>query len=231
MPFRVVCSHCGAKLAAKEKLIGHTKPCPRCKEPVLIEAPHPAEDEESVSLVQETEGSTQIKVRDVDPIGAVHVDRPDSLQPLNKYFIVDYKRLVAFWEHSKGWMLNVGAGFAPAKRNREEIPDAGKYMLVEIVVHQTDHGHRMKGLCVYELAKRWALPAIGRETDAILEKITGEGSLGRDEKMYVLQYLRKHYMHEFLDEAEEVLDFLTNEDYHSSKVGQIEPPEADPSEG
>ena len=44
---RVTCSNCGAKLNAKEKLAGQTRKCPKCSEPVLIEAP------EGITIIRE----------------------------------------------------------------------------------------------------------------------------------------------------------------------------------
>ena len=39
---RLVCPNCKSKLSAKEKLLGQTRNCPKCGEPVLISLPDPA---------------------------------------------------------------------------------------------------------------------------------------------------------------------------------------------
>ena len=40
---RVVCPSCGSKLTAKDKHAGHTKPCPKCGQPIYIMVPEGVE--------------------------------------------------------------------------------------------------------------------------------------------------------------------------------------------
>lgn len=36
---RIICPGCGSKLNAKEKLVGQTRPCPKCGQPIMIATP------------------------------------------------------------------------------------------------------------------------------------------------------------------------------------------------
>ena len=55
--------------------------------------------------------------------------------------------------------------------------------------------------------------------DRLSSKITGPGSLNRDQKNAVRQALKEQFMRPVWEEAAEVLEYLANADYHSPGVG------------
>ena len=55
--------------------------------------------------------------------------------------------------------------------------------------------------------------------DPIAGKITGLGSLNRDQKNAVRQALKDQFMRQVWEGAAEVLEYLANTDYHSPGVG------------
>jgi hypothetical protein len=77
---------------------------------------------------------------------------------------------------------------------------------------------RLRGMCVFQLARRWALAALPRGDDPICKSITGPGSLLRAQKDSVRQHLGEQYMRTIWGDATAVLDYLANDDYHSPGV-------------
>ena len=77
----------------------------------------------------------------------------------------------------------------------------------------------MSGLTSYQLATRWALTALDQGDDQIVGKITGLGSLNRDQKNAVRQALKDQFMRQVWEGAADVLEYLANTDYHSPGVG------------
>ena len=55
----------------------------------------------------------------------------------------------------------------------------------------------------------------------ILQKITGLGTLSRERKVATLSHLRSRHMQEFFAEAQPVLDFLTDNNYHAHEAGDV----------
>jgi hypothetical protein len=214
---RIICPNCGSKLNAKEKLIGESRPCPKCKEPVKIVIP---EDHEALP---------SLPLEEPDPnlphlVGnKTSVATPRLLPRLNRnhrYLICDRTAIVAIWANDgMGWMLKTHTGLVPATRNPEKIPSQGNFKLVELKLESREAGLHLLGLTVYQLAERWALTCLDEGDDRICERITGYGSLGREQKFAVRRMLRENFMPEVWEHAKEILDFLANADYHSHGVG------------
>ena len=134
--------------------------------------------------------------------------------------ICDRTHLVATWENNgSGWMFKVGTGFVSAKRGRENLPSQGDFKLVELKFMITPDGKRLSGLATYQLATRWALTALDQGDDQIVGKITGMGSLNREQKNAVRQALKDQFMRQVWEGAADVLEYLANTDYHSPSVG------------
>jgi hypothetical protein len=209
----LTCPHCASKLSAKDELLGQTRKCPKCANPVqILAAAPPADPDESA-----TESLVQVSTDERLPV----LDLPDRLTRDSHYLICDRTHLVAFWENNgAGWMFRSGAGFASAKRNRENLPTQGDFKLIELKFSVTPEGKRLVGLAFYQLATRWALTSLDQGDDAIVGKITGPGTLNRDQKNAVRQALKDHFMRQVWDGSAEILEYLGNADAHSSTVGQ-----------
>lgn len=124
------------------------------------------------------------------------------------------------WEgNGQGWMLKTNAGFVKVSRNPDQLPSQGDYTLIELVMAMTDDGLRLQGIHCYQLAERWALTTLDQDDHKILSRIDGPGQLTKDQKNVVQKFLREQFMREVWHDAREVLDYLSNLDYHSPGVG------------
>ena len=213
---RVTCPNCGSKLNAKDELAGQTRKCPKCAQPIQIVADAPASP--AVAGLDEHPSDQQVQV---DTEGGLPVlDLPERLTRDSHYLICDRTHLTATWENNgSGWMFKAGAGFISAKRSRENLPSQGDFKLVELKFAITPEGKRLTGLTSYQLATRWALTVLDQGDDQIVGKITGMGSLNRDQKNAVRQALKDQFMRQVWEGAADVLEYLANTDYHSPGVG------------
>jgi hypothetical protein len=133
-----------------------------------------------------------------------------------RYLIFDRTSLIAAWANDgKGWMLKTNAGLVPVGRNAEKLPTSGDFKLVALKLESREAGLHLLGLEIYQLAQRWALTCLDEGDDRICERITGHGSLNREQKFAVRRTLRENFMPEVWENAKAVLEFLSNLDYHS----------------
>jgi len=215
---RVICPNCQSKLDAKDELAGQTRKCPRCGQPVVIASDEPASA--SAEPLAPAVSSSPAADSASSTIQAA-LDYPDQLGRLNHYLICGRDKLVATWKNDgRGWMLKSGAGFVSAKRNNDKLPSQGTFTLVELEIRTHDGGHELVAITSYRLAERWALPALAQRDDKILSKISGPGALNREQKTAVMAYLREHFMAEVWHRVPEIVEYLTNADYHSHRVGR-----------
>lgn len=229
---QITCPNCQSKLNAKEKLVGQTRNCPKCKHPVLIQAPtqsqtdltsedaKPGETETpSIVVTPRDEGEGLAKVTAIaDPV--------TELKSPNKYVVCDRQRIIAVWE-GDGWQLKTPAGLISAKRNTEQIPSQGVFRLVELRVTRTTDAMYLTGIVTHELTPRWALPAIARGDNQILEKIVGPSGLTRDQKQMVRRYLQETFMPDVWRHSDAIGEYLANADQHIQGV-LVEIPEDQP---
>ena len=202
---RTTCPGCGSKLTAKAKLAGQTRKCPKCGTPVVIPAPDPA-----------AEGDLKGFVEGAGPTTLLALDVPSRLNKTSRYLICDTAKLVAAWQdNGQGWQLQTLAGFVSAKRNRDLLPHRGNFQLVELLIDATEAGPRLKGITTYQLAQSWALNSLGKGDHEILAMVIGAGNLNRQQKDAVRQAIRDQLMHPVWADAQGVLDYLGNTDYHS----------------
>jgi len=149
-----------------------------------------------------------------------HVETPRRLNRASHYLICDRSRLIAAWENNgQGWRIRTDYGFVSAARNPDKLPNQGDFQLVELRLGEGAEGHSLRGIRVYQLAKRWALTHLERGDDAICKSIVGLGSLLRAQKDAVRQHLQQQFMRTVWGNAAEVLDYLANDDYHSPGAG------------
>ncbi len=218
MTFQIFCKSCGSKLNAREDLIGQTRNCPKCSQPILIqreEAPT-----ESAASAESTEPTTPIIVNaptitdvpmgpKLGEIGGYIEGLPERLEYRNRYFVIGTDRIIALWEPGKGWQINVGNGFASAKKNPAAIPDQGTFAFVELVVEPPEEGDRLKELKIFKVSIRGALTALYRDDGEILHKVDSPCELTKSQKNALMNHLQRNFMFEILAEAKEIVAYLT----------------------
>ncbi len=212
----VQCPGCGSRLQAQARLAGKRAKCPKCGASVATPAdaaPTAPSADSAEKLPSGTPGQHVVGAAGQDLSSPV---LPERLDRHSCYLICDRTKLVATWEHDgQGWQINLGGGFASAARNTDHLPSQGNFKLVELQLETSGPGRRLVGLRCYGLASHWALPALARGDDAILGKLTGPAGLAREQKDLVRQVLRERFMPDVWREAQKVLEFLGNTDYHS----------------
>lgn len=217
---RFKCPSCQAKLNAKEELAGLTRKCPKCGATVEVPQPDASAEASSEQWAGLDDVAADQHVHDVLDHQLPTVEAPQRLARLNRYLIIDRTSLIALCEGSgQGWMLKTNAGLIRVSRDPEALPSQGDFTLVELVMAMTDEGLRLCGIRNYELAKRWALTTLEQGEHRILSRITGPGRLNKQQKAVVMKFLHERFMRNIWEEAAEVLDYLTNLDYHSQGVG------------
>jgi hypothetical protein len=132
--------------------------------------------------------------------------RPQQLEFHNRYFVLGLDRLVAVWEGSKGWQVNVGSGFAPARTNMAAIPDQGVFAFIEMVM---ESGIPQK-LQISKIATRGALTVLYRDANAILGKLEEPVDLTTAQKDVLLRHLRQMFMSSVLENADDVIAYLVS---------------------
>ncbi len=203
---RVECPSCGSRLNVKDELAGQTRNCPKCRSPITI----PQEGLKDGPSVEPAARNDEDGL--LSPLEA-----PRRLAASSRYLICDSSRLVATWEAGgQGWMLKANSGWVSAARNPDQLPNQGNFQLVELLLANTDDGLCLIGLTSYQLVPRWALTSLSQGEHRILAKITGPGHLGRQQKDIVRRWIMEQFMHPVWKDAENVLEYLANADYHSA---------------
>ena len=188
--FQIRCPVCNSKLNAKASLIGQTRNCPKCKTPIVIQQP--------LNLAEPA-------AKPPDPVTAGSASlRAPQLVFQHRYFILGTDRLIAVWEGSQGWQVNVGNGFAPARNNMEMIPDQGIFAFVEMTM-ESGIPHK---LLISKISSRGALTVLFRDEHAILGTLEEPVDLTVEQKSILLNHLRQMFMSTVLDNAREVINYL-----------------------
>ncbi len=217
---RITCPHCASALEAKDKLIGQVRKCPKCGQPIKIVADSPPAPE-SVAIEEtseETPPDKDVHATVAQRLPSQHI--PERLTRDSHYVICNRTGLVAVWQNDgHGWMMKSGASYVSAKRNRENLPTEGDFKLVELRFKIGPEGRHLVGVVAYQLVSRWALTVLHEGDDQITAKIAGLGSLNRDQKFAVRQVLKEQFMPEVFERSADVLEYLSNADYHSPGVG------------
>ena len=223
MAIRVKCKNCGSKIEAKDELAGQTRHCPKCKSLILI-VPNQELDEFSVNssanaaeVITAQPAEENKIVYDNQERLPTH-DPPTRLSPNCRYFIMAHDRMIAAWEIGKGWQYQTVNGFVNAKLNKELLPTSGTFKFVEMIIEQLEIGKQLSGIRTFSIVGKWAIPAIGREPEEILAKIDGKAVMSKPQRMQLLAFIRKHYMHDFLQNAKEVYEYLICEFTKESDV-------------
>jgi len=215
------CPNCSSKLSAKEKLAGQTRNCPKCGHTLEVPAPPPLEDESQVNYFDATlDEAGDSEVHGASDTKLPTVEVPERLNRQHRYLILDKSKVVASWRNDgKGWQMMTVSGMVSASRNYEQLPARGDFTLVELMTDVGGDGMHLGGLYAYELANSYALTKLARGDDDICRAIKGPGSLNKQQKMALRQSLRDQFMTHIWEDAQQVLEFLGNTDYHSPGVG------------
>jgi len=195
--FQIFCPSCNSKLNAKTSLEGQTRNCPKCKTSILIQRYFELDAPESALPKSVLPESAAV---DADYV------QTQQLEFHNHYFILGLDRIVAVWEGSKGWNVNVGAGFSPARSNMSAIPDQGTFAFVAMIM---DSGVPQK-LEISKISSRGALIALYRDAHAILGKLEEPVDLTVAQKDVLLRHLHQMFMSSVLENADDVIAYLTS---------------------
>lgn len=208
----VTCPSCQTRLKVAPQFVGKAGKCPRCGEIITIRQSAAAEvsDPSPPTAPPSSGGSEELPA----------IEHPDKLVRNFHYLVCDRLGIVATWEaNGQGWMIRSGTTFVRAVRNADKLPAQGDFKLVELqIVAHEDGSHRLEGLHVYQLAPRYALTRIERGEDALLGAIRGPGALNRDQKAAVFRYIREKFMRPVWENNQALIDYLTNQDYHSPGI-------------
>jgi hypothetical protein len=208
------CPSCGKKLHAKPSLAGRTAKCPNCTKPFQIPA---ASDLPETFPLDDAEPGEHVIAASEEHLTVA--EAPERLNRESHYLICDRARLLAMWQNDgAGWLIRVGTGFQPAKRNRDKLPNQGSFQLTELKFNMSPEGKRLTGIASYQLASHWALTVLDQGDDTILEKVSGPGCLNRDQKNAVRQALKDQFMRPVWQDATAIVDYLGNMDFHSPGV-------------
>jgi uncharacterized protein (DUF4415 family) len=235
------CPSCGSTLNAKDELAGRERKCPKCAgrlvvpavateiAPLATELPPPPAPPTSPGVAMRSAANAATTVSQDAAASAVAAVAPPSAIPSAehptklcrhfRYLICDRQRVLAYWQNDgQGWQMRVESGFAGASRYGDRLPTEGDFKLIELRISPED-GHRLTGLRVYQLARRWALRQLPRGDDAILKSIVGHSGLLGDHKHAVRQQLTTWLMPEVWHDAKAVVDYLSGPDCHSPGAG------------
>ncbi len=217
---RVTCPNCRNRLNAKDKLVGQTRNCPACGMPLRItpDPPDPTEKLPESVPVEETASDQHVLPAQEEAL-PLEIHRPDRIARENHYLIMDRERLIATWKNDgQGWMFHTGAGFISANRNSDKLPTEGTFVFIELRFGIAEEGLRLHGVMTYRLVRRWALTALARGDEVILQKVEGYGALNRTQKYTICQYLQEEFMRAVWTSVTDVHDYLTNTDFTSPGI-------------
>ena len=195
--FQLYCPSCNSKLNAKVSAIGQTRNCPKCNASILIQQQFVLDEPVKEPAITELAEGISANPNSV---------RIPQLEFNNRYFIISSDRIIAIWEGSKGWHVNVGSGFAPARSNPTAIPDQGVFAFVEMVM-ESGIPHK---LVISKISTRAALVVLTRDANEILGKLEEHVDLTLAQKDVLLRHLRQMFMSTVLDNADEVIAYLTS---------------------
>ena len=205
--FQILCPSCGAKLNAREEIVGQTRNCPKCSQPVLIQP----EEGPVTPITVNVPSITDVPVGPrIGEVGGAIAGLPERLEYRHRYYVVGPERMIAVWEPGKSWQINIGNGFAPAKKNPNAIPDQGTFAFVELVIGAPEDGNRLERLKIFKISIRGALTSLYRDEGEILHKVDGPAQLTKNQKNVLMSYLQRNFMYEALAEAAEIRQMLTD---------------------
>ncbi|MDR2169532.1 MAG: hypothetical protein LBP59_05270 [Planctomycetaceae bacterium] len=212
--FQIICDNCGSKLNAKVGIIGQTRNCPKCKKPILIERPAPPQNNSTTITTNNDATKNQtltqpITTPSIIVAGQLIDDLPERLDYRNRYIIISPDRIIATWESGRGWQVNVGNGFASAKKNITAIPDQGTFAFAELVINNTENNMSAIGsptaINIFKISIRGALTALYRDENEILRKIDCKWNLTKNQQTILWNHLAKNFTAETIAPARSLI--------------------------
>jgi len=126
---------------------------------------------------------------------------------LNHYLICDHKDVIARWENDgKGWMLRIKDGFTRAATVATQIPEFGKYVLIEVGVEQKEDGLHLKNITAFKLQANHALHKLSRGDDEILSTILTHAELTPHQGKLVRELVQQKFLPHVWSEVQALLD-------------------------
>ena len=163
----------------------------------------------------------KVAIRPAEPLPPI--SPPEKLLGPNRYVICGRKGVIAVWSpRNEGWKVRTSTGYVSPLMHRDLIPIEGDFRFVEMEVELNGADSRLRGLRIFQLAKRYALITLDRGDNDVLKSITGKGALDRDHKNFIRGVLREQFMPEVWSGAKTILEFLGSTDYHSSTIREPE---------
>ncbi len=210
MVIKLVCPGCGSGMSAPDAYLGKRGKCPKCGTVITIEPPR-----------ETPRPSTRIIVDDLPTL--IHTEGvPRRISFSNIYAIMNNDQLLAFWKQGEGWQYRTSHGYVPVRSAESLVAEQGDFVLAEGNVKETEEGHRLVGAQFFKISGGGGLKPLLRSESEIFEKIVGRVPLGLTQKRQFLRYIREHYFQAFTEKAGDVIEYLTNEDFHTTQIGDTE---------
>jgi hypothetical protein len=134
----------------------------------------------------------------------VHV--PRHLDVMSHYVIVGHKDLIARWQSDgRGWQVRLKDGFARATTCASNIPEVGKFLMIEIGVERRDDGIHLRNITPYRLQERHALTKLVQGDDHILTAIVGIGQLNQQQRTHVRVIVHQKFLPHIWPELDELM--------------------------
>ncbi|MCR5359726.1 MAG: hypothetical protein K6E55_07580 [Thermoguttaceae bacterium] len=209
MVIKLVCPGCGRGMSAPDAYLGKRGRCPNCGTVVTIQHAPPAPP------------STPIIVDDLPSL--IHTEGvPRRISLMNIYAIMNNDQLVAFWKQGEGWQYRTSHGYVSVRSAESLVPEQGDFVLAEGNVKEFEEGHRLVGAQFFKISGGGGLKPLLRSDSEIFEKIVGRVPLGFAQKREFLRFIREHHFQAFTERAADVIEYLTNEDFHTTQVGDTQ---------
>ena len=210
MVIKLVCPGCGSGMSAPDAYLGKRGKCPKCGKVITIQPAAPP-----------ARPSTPIIVDDLPTL--IHTEGvPRRISFSNIYAIMNNDQLLAFWKQGEGWQYRTSHGYVPVRSAESLVPEQGEFVLAEGNVREFDEGHRLVGAQFFKIAGGGGLKSLLRGESEIFEKIVGRVPLGLSQKRQFLLFIRDRYFQSFTERAGDVIEYLTNEDFHTTQIGDTQ---------
>ena len=198
-------------MSAPDTLLGKKGKCPKCGLVMVIKPSEPVADPSRSSQIVVDDLPALVKTEGV----------PHRISYENLYLILNNDVVVSYWKRGEGWQIRASQGYVLARSADDLIPEAGEFVLVEGNVHQTEEGHRLVGIQFFKISGFSALKSLVRSDSEVFNKIVGRVPLGLNQKRQTLLFIRQHYFGGFTEQAGDIIEYLTNDDFQTTMIGDV----------
>lgn len=131
---------------------------------------------------------------------------PPHLGQLNYYLICDHKDVVARWVNDgKGWMIRLKDGFTRASTVSGEIPQFGKFIMVEVGVERRNDGLHLSNITPFQLQPSYALTKLTKGDDEILAAVLAHAELNTAQTGHVRNLVKQKFLPHIWPEMDALL--------------------------